>query len=336
MSKSKKSKTDKPRLISNKYTDQQIDFIGELRDRGLKWSEIADKFNAKFKCKPKKSPETLRICYINNKDYEYKPKFNQPKVLILDIETAPLLGYVWSLWNNNLSLNQLKEDWCILSWAAKWLGDPPEKIIYRDQRNKKDVEDDSEIMSELWHLLDECDILITQNGTKFDSKKVNSRFILHGFEPPSTYKQIDTLVIAKKNFAFTSNKLAYMSDKLCTKYKKLDHGKFAGFELWKECLKGNMEAWNEMEVYNKYDILSLEELYLKMAPWDRTVNFNVYHDSEDIICKCGSTEFRKSGFHYTAVSKFQKYKCKSCGHETRGAENLFSKEKRKSLRRELR
>lgn len=68
------SKSKKPKLISNKYTDQQINFLGELRDKGLKWPEIADKFNKRFKPKKKKSPETLRICYINNRDYTEKDK----------------------------------------------------------------------------------------------------------------------------------------------------------------------------------------------------------------------------------------------------------------------
>lgn len=67
-------KSNKPKLVSVKYTDEQINFMGELRDQGLKWSEIADKFNSKFKCKPKRSPETLRICYINNKDKAPKSK----------------------------------------------------------------------------------------------------------------------------------------------------------------------------------------------------------------------------------------------------------------------
>lgn len=96
-------------------------------------------------------------------------------------------------------------------------------------------------------MLDEADIVITQNGRKFDQKKLNARFILNGFKPPSSYKHIDTLVIARKHFGFTSNKLKYMTDKLCTKYKKLDHSKFPGMELWRECLKGNSEAWTEME-----------------------------------------------------------------------------------------
>jgi len=72
--KSKKKPAAKPKLISNKYTDEQISFMGELRDSGLKWPEIADKFNSKFKCKPKRSPETLRICYINNEGKEPKSK----------------------------------------------------------------------------------------------------------------------------------------------------------------------------------------------------------------------------------------------------------------------
>jgi len=334
MSKSKKAR--KPKLISNKYTDVQIDVLGELRDQGLKWPEIADKFNSKFKCSPKKSPETLRICYINNQDYQYAPKYKAPKVLILDIETAPLLGYVWSLWNNNLGLNQVKSDWYILSWAAKWLGEPEESVMYKDQRDAENIEDDKEMLAEIWNLLDECDIALTQNGVSFDIKKLNARFIQNGFEPPSSFKQIDTKLIAKKNFAFTSNKLEYMTDKLCTKYKKQKHAKFGGFELWKQCLAGNLEAWDEMKEYNIYDILSLEELYLKMAPWDSTINFNLYHDDLDFVCKCGSTDFRKSGFHYTAAGKYQKLKCKACGHETRDTENLLSKDKRKSMRRELR
>ena len=100
-------------------------------------------------------------------------------------------------------------------------------------------------------------------------------------QPPSNFKQIDTLKLARKHFALTSNKLAYMTDKLCTKYKKLTHHKFEGFELWKECLDGNLKAWKEMEKYNKHDVLALEELYTKLIPWDSSVNFTLYGDSPD-------------------------------------------------------
>ena len=255
-----------------------------------------------------------------------------PKVLVLDIETAPIKGYVWGLWQNNLGLNQIDSDWFILSYAAKWLGDPEDKVMYDDMRGIVDTEDDTHLLEDLWQLVDEADIVLSQNGKKFDLKKINARFILNGFLPPRPYKQIDTLVIAKQVFGFTSNKLEYMTDKICKKYKKLKHGKFSGFELWKQMMLDNPEAWEECEIYNKYDVLSLEELYLAMAAWDsKHLNFNLYHDNNEHVCRCGSKDLVEDGFAYTAKSKFQQYKCNDCGATTRGSANLFSKEKRQSL-----
>jgi len=260
-------------------------------------------------------------------------KKSGPKVLLLDIETAPILAYVWSLWDQTVALNQIKEDWFVLSWCAKWLYDSPNKTMYMDQRNAKNIEDDSKILKEIWKLLDDADVVITQNGKKFDIKKLNARFILNGMKPPSSFAHIDTHQIAKKVFGFTSTKLEYMSNKLCTKYKKSKHAKFSGFELWRECLAGNLEAWKSMEQYNRYDVLSLEELYTKLRPWDSSVNFNLYHDEEDYICNCGSKEFQRRGFAYTKVGKFQRFCCLSCGSWSRSAINEFSKEKKLSLRR---
>lgn len=257
---------------------------------------------------------------------------NKPKILILDIETAPILASVWGIWEQNVSLNMIKSDWHVLSWAAKWKGDPASKTMYMDQRNAKNIQDDKNILKGIWKLLDECDILITQNGISFDIKKLNARFVLNGMPPPSSFKHVDTKRIASKKFAFTSNKLEYMTGKLCTKYKKLKHNKYPGFELWSECLKGNLDAWKEMEKYNKYDILSLEELYEKLQPWDNAINYNLFTANETSICSCGNNTHKRNGFAFTGTGKFQRYVCNKCGTETRSKVNLFSKEKRDSFR----
>jgi hypothetical protein len=89
-----------------------------------------------------------------------------------------------------------------------------------------------------------------------------------------------------------------------------------------------------MEVYNKHDVLSLEELYLKLAPWHHQLDFNLYTDSEEVHCRCGCTKFEKRGYAYTASGKYQRYLCKKCGAWTRGKDNLLTREKRKSLRPE--
>lgn len=254
-----------------------------------------------------------------------------PKVLIFDIETAPLICYTWDIWDQNISLDQIKSDWHVLSWSAKWLGEPAKKIMYEDQRNAKDITNDRELLKGIWTLLDEADVVITQNGKSFDVKKLNARFIIHGFQPPSSYKHIDTKLLAKKYFAFTSNKLEYMTKNLCSTHKKSSHKKYPGFSLWKACMDGKKDAWKEMEKYNKLDVLSLEELYYKIIPWDSSLNFNLYHDDTDHTCTCGHKEFRNKGYAYTSSGKFRRYQCLKCGKETRGKENLFTKEKRKSL-----
>lgn len=255
-----------------------------------------------------------------------------PRVLLADIETAPILAFVWGLFDQNVAINQIKSDWHLLSWSAKWLGDAPNKTMYMDQRNEKNIEDDSKILKGIWKLLDEADIVIWQNGRNFDHKKLNARFVLNGMKPPSSYKHIDTLQIAKKHFGFTSNKLEYMSSKLCKKYKKLKHNKFAGFEMWSECLKGNKAAWREMEKYNRYDVLALEELYTKLGPWETSINFHAYSNDKDFKCNCGSKRFKLNGFAYYSTGKFQRYQCLVCGAETRDRVNAHSKDKKKSIR----
>lgn len=256
-----------------------------------------------------------------------------PKILLFDIETAPIIAYVWSLWDQNVGLNQIESDWHVLSWAAKWLGEKP--VLYSDQRHSKNIEDDKKLLWKIWQLLDAADVVITQNGKKFDVKKLNARFIYHGFKPPSPFKHIDTMVLAKKHFGFTSNRLEYLANTLKTKTKKLSRREFDGFDLWKECLAGNIKAWREMEKYNKADVLALEQVYEKLIPWDSSINFNVFHDKLDNVCKCGSTKFTKYGFAYTATGKYQRFQCVKCGAHTQGKENLFSKEKRASLTRNI-
>lgn len=252
-----------------------------------------------------------------------------PRVLIYDIETAPLLGYCWSLWDNNIGLNQIHSDWHVLSWAAKWMGE--EDVYYQDQRDVKNVEDDKQLLQGIWKLLDECDFVITQNGKKFDQKKLNARFVIHGMKPPSTYRHIDVLQIAKSQFGFTSNKLQYMTETLCKKYKKSGHAKFSGFELWSECLNGNIEAWSEMENYNILDILSLEELYSIISPWDAKLpNFSVYDDEPS-----ENEEWVKDGFVYSNLGKYDRYRNTVTGQQRRGNINLLSKEKRDSLLRNI-
>lgn len=251
---------------------------------------------------------------------------NKPKILFFDIETSPILAYTWGIWDQNIALNQIKQDWFVLSWSAKWLGS--KEVMYMDQRDAKDVSDDKALLEGIWKLLDEADVVCTQNGKAFDQKKLYARFILNGMQPPSSFQHHDTKKIASKHFAFTSNKLEYLTDKLNTKYKKI---KNSGFTLWTRCLSGDPKAWKEMEKYNKYDVLALEELYLKLMAWEPKVNYAVFNDDVSFQCACGSKKLQSKGYAYTASGKYKRYICLKCGKNYQSKQNELTPDKRKSI-----
>ena len=254
-----------------------------------------------------------------------KEKYTAPegvKILLLDVETAPLSGAIWSIWQQGISLNQIQNDWFILSYSASWLGSG--EVMYEDLRGIVDKEDDTKLLQSLWNLLDEASIVVAHNGRKFDCKKINARLILNGFSKPSPYRIVDTLELVKKEFAFTSAKLEYLTDKLCSE-KKQKHDKYPGYTLWAECLKDNLDAWKCMEEYNKADVTSLEELYHVLSSWCALPNYDVYLDDVDM------SDWEETGYCYTNLAKYQVYRHKVTGQQKRGRVNLLTKEKRASL-----
>jgi len=199
-----------------------------------------------------------------------------PKIWIFDIETAPILGYVWSIWQQNLSIHQIKEDWYPLTWAGKWshedtvihdslhLHDPApnEQGIARFKYNEEII------VRSIWGYLDEADFVVAYHA-KFDTKKMNAKFVEFGLPPPSPYKIIDPMLTIKANFAFTSNKLDYASQLLG------QEGKIpTNWQLWQGCLDDDIMSFEEMLTYNIQDVTELETLWNQVRGWDkRSPNF---------------------------------------------------------------
>ncbi len=96
------------------------------------------------------------------------------KILIYDVETAPTLAYVWRMWKENISPNQIVEHGRVLCWAAKWYGD--DEVLWMDARHE---EDETEMLSHLHALIEEADAVVTYNGNNFDIPVVNTQFPLH-------------------------------------------------------------------------------------------------------------------------------------------------------------
>lgn len=256
-----------------------------------------------------------------------------PKIVTIDIETAPLNVYCWGIWEQNIGLDMVVDEWSILSFSAKWLD--RKSVIFRKAggRGAAKVRDDKQICKELWNILNNADIVVTQNGKAFDIKKINARMLMHGFKPYSPIKIIDTMLIAKRHFGFTSNKLEWMSSKINKHTQKDKHKQFPGFELWAECLKDNPKAWAEMSKYNSLDVIATEELYLHMRPWmEGHPNLAAYHEAETMHCpKCDSSKVQKRGYARTQSGEYLRIQCRDCGGWSRSRYTLNSQEKREAL-----
>lgn len=253
-----------------------------------------------------------------------------PKIVTIDIETSALECWTWGLFDQNIGLDMVKTEWSILSYAAKPYGS--NRVLYKDTggRGKRHVRNDKELLKSLWKILDDADIVIAQNGKKFDLRKINSRMAMYNIPPYSPVRMIDTLEVAKRHFKFTSNKLAWLSQFL-TDSPKDKHKDYHGFELWKACLNDDPKAWRSMKKYNKQDVIATEKVYNRLRPWITShPNMAMYTDGKVPVCpKCGSTHINKRGFVTTNSTHYQRYQCASCKGWSRSKQLLTSTSKRK-------
>lgn len=236
----------------------------------------------------------------------------QPRILALDIETAPHTAHVWSLWRQTVSLSQLRETGRVLCFAWRWLGEA-QQTQFISERGKNGRE---KMLAEAHKLLSEADIVVTYNGAKFDIPTLNKEFLEDGYDPPAPYKQVDLYKTIKRNFRFASNKLDHVAKQLGIR-TKIRH---SGHELWVRCMEGDEAAWKKMEKYNKRDVLILDKLYHRLLPWiGGHPNVTLYSEatSLDRCPVCASKSLTKRGFATSKAFRYQRYQCNGCGSWSR-------------------
>lgn len=244
----------------------------------------------------------------------------EPNVVLLDVETSPILGYAWQMYDTNIL--GVVEPVKIICCAWKQLGAKNVSIRalpdYADY--KGGIVDDRQLVTDLWHVLDKADVVIAHNGDSFDIKVLNARFIANSLNAPSDYKSIDTLKVAKKYFKFNNNTLNELGQYL-KEGKKAPTG---GFETWTKCMAGDMIAWDRMKKYNVQDVDLLERVYLRLRPFIANhPNLNLISPLKikvsDFACTtCQSLNTTKRGFSLTKVGRYQRYQCSDCGSWSSG------------------
>lgn len=235
------------------------------------------------------------------------------KTLYLDIETSPNVAHVWQLWNQNISLAQLLETSRVICFAAKWDGE-------RKTRFYHEADDRRDMVGEAWELLDSADVAVHYNGKNFDIRTLKREFAMADLAPPSPFGNIDLLQVVRREFRFSSNKLAHVAEQLGIGSKV----KHEGHELWIRVLAGDRAALRRMAIYNRQDVVLVEKLYKRVLPWIGSLhpNRSLYVPKPTSGCPyCGADieMLARYGFRYTKVGKFQRYRCAVCGgHSTSG------------------
>lgn len=167
-----------------------------------------------------------------------------------------------------------------------------------------------EMLNGIHGLLDEADAILTWNGKSFDQKHLNREFLEAELGPPSPYAHIDLMVEVKRSFRFASNKLDHVSRRLGLA-GKVEH---EGHALWVKCLQGDEKAWARMVRYQKQDVNLLVELHEKLLPWlSNYPHQGLYSGELDCCQRCGSMDLEKRGYAYTALGRYQQYRCRACG-----------------------
>lgn len=225
------------------------------------------------------------------------------KILTLDIETSPHRGFHFGMFNQNFSLQQIEEWTRMICFAAKWLHEDG-VLFFSDfhdgHRNSVLAAHD---------LVSEADVLVTYNGDSFDLKHMNREFLLQELPPPAPYQSVDLYKVNKTRFRFGSTKLDHFGEQLQIGQKM----KHAGFQLWIDCMNGDIDAWDRMRQYNCEDVRLTEKVFKRIEPWIMNMPHKGLYDEIEFSCRCGSTNLQKRGFHYTQIGKYQRYRCNDCG-----------------------
>lgn len=250
------------------------------------------------------------------------PKHDRPaRILLLDIETLPMEYYVWRPEENYLQPDMQIKDWSIACWSAKFLFE--KEIMGETVTPKEAIERrDGSILKKIWELVNEADVVVTQNGIKFDLKRLNTRWIAYGYKPPSQYLNVDTLLVARQKFDFTYNRLDELGEKfgIGRKTKMV-------FDDWKKCCTGDKKYLQKMLDYCKRDVAPLlEDVYLHLLPWmENHPNMNIFTDHDGDVCRnCSSTHLSWNTEYKTPQGLWVGYRCNSCGAIGRGTSKMHN------------
>ncbi len=224
------------------------------------------------------------------------------KILFIDVETSPIIAYVWNRYNTNVV--KVKRESELLTIAWKWLGD--KKAQHKARPNFKPGTE-RPLVKTLRTLLDQADVVIGHNSRKFDVRRARADIAKFGLKPPSPFQQFDTCATAKSHFGFGSNKLDDLLQHLGAPFRKIKTG---GIDLWDACMQHDKKAFAAMGRYNERDVEGAEWLFKRIRPYVN--NHPAFYERAGQCPKCGGTSLENKGKYVKGAKKLTRLRCRTC------------------------
>jgi transposase-like protein len=228
-----------------------------------------------------------------------------PRLLVIDIETAPNIAYVWGLFQQNVGINQIVEPGRVICFAAKWHGS--DEMMFYSERQKGGRE---RMIRAAHRLMCEADGIVGWNSQRFDTRWLNAEFHDMGLRRPTGYRHVDLMRSQKRYQQRPSNKLDFAARHLGLG-GKVSTG---GFDLWRDCMAGDREAWRLMEEYNCADVELTDAIFADMLKGGWVANLpNRSVTSGEVCPTCGGDHLQADGHYQTQTRRYQRWVCQDCG-----------------------
>ena len=214
------------------------------------------------------------------------------KILSFDIESA--------------GVNALKSDLgFVICFGYKWLHEKEAHCLIIEPEDLQNF-DDSQLLQKASAIMSEADILVGHFAAVFDRRFIQGRLLINNLPPIPATKLRDTCLIARSVANFSSNRLKHLCNILNLKAQKLPNG---WPQAWFKIMQGDYRELQKMARYCKGDVVAVEELYLKLRPFD-----NPHPRIQADRSKCGicGSDVEYRGYSYANNKKYRRYVCKKC------------------------
>lgn len=239
---------------------------------------------------------------------------SEARILVYDEEVSPTLQWAYGVWQTNGLRTEIEP--FIICFSYRWYGEKKThnvriKLGKGDIYNKvKLMAAEREVVEKLWQVMDEAHIVVGHNAAGFDNKIAMAAFIRHRMKPPSPFRTVDTLRVARSVAKFNSNSL----DNLC---KLLGIGQKSAVthkDLWYDYFNGSRKAQRQMVEYCNMDVELLYILYERLRPYMKShPNLNVITERGYACPACQSYNVTRRGYFHTKTQTYRRWSCKDCG-----------------------